>query len=102
MLVVEDQKALANRIAEGLRDQGMAVDVAYDGATAIEVTGLNRYDVVVRTETAKALFDDGPRIIAINQQNPTTALGESNGNEVGMHRLANSARGKYFGDMSFH
>jgi DNA-binding response OmpR family regulator len=47
VLVVEDQKALANRIAEGLRDQGMAVDVAYDGATAVEVTGLNRYDVVV-------------------------------------------------------
>ena len=47
MLVVEDQKALANRIAEGLRDQGMAVDVAYDGAAAIEATVLNRYDVVV-------------------------------------------------------
>jgi DNA-binding response OmpR family regulator len=47
VLVVEDQKALANRIAEGLRDQGMAVDVAYDGAVAIEATVLNRYDVVV-------------------------------------------------------
>ena len=38
---------LANRIAEGLRDQGMAVDVAYDGAAAVEVTALTRYDVVV-------------------------------------------------------
>jgi DNA-binding response OmpR family regulator len=47
VLVVEDQKALANRIAEGLRDQGMAVDVAYDGAAAIEATVLARYDVVV-------------------------------------------------------
>jgi DNA-binding response OmpR family regulator len=47
VLVVEDQKTLANRIAEGLRDQGMAVDVAYDGATAVEVTVVNRYDVVV-------------------------------------------------------
>jgi DNA-binding response OmpR family regulator len=47
VLVVEDQKALANRIAEGLRDQGMAVDVAYDGAAAIEATVLNQYDVVV-------------------------------------------------------
>jgi len=47
VLVVEDQKALADRIAEGLRDQGMAVDVAYDGAAAIEATVLNRYDVVV-------------------------------------------------------
>jgi DNA-binding response OmpR family regulator len=47
VLVVEDQKLLANRIAEGLRDQGMAVDVAYDGAAAIEITAFTRYDVVV-------------------------------------------------------
>ena len=47
VLVVEDHKALANRIAEGLRDQGMAVDVAFDGAAAMEATGLARYDVVV-------------------------------------------------------
>jgi DNA-binding response OmpR family regulator len=47
VLVVEDQKTLANRIAEGLRDQGMAVDVAYDGAAAVAVTAVNRYDVVV-------------------------------------------------------
>ena len=47
VLVVEDQETLANRIAEGLRDQGMAVDVAYNGAAAVEVTAVNRYDVVV-------------------------------------------------------
>jgi DNA-binding response OmpR family regulator len=47
VLVVEDQKVLANRIAEGLRDQGMAVDVAYDGAAAMEVTACTRYDVIV-------------------------------------------------------
>ena len=38
---------LADRIAEGLRDQGMAVDVAYDGATAMEVTAFTGYDVIV-------------------------------------------------------
>jgi DNA-binding response OmpR family regulator len=47
VLVVEDQKVLADRIAEGLRDQGMAVDVAYDGETAMEVTACTGYDVVV-------------------------------------------------------
>jgi DNA-binding response OmpR family regulator len=47
VLVIEDEKLLANRIAEGLRDQGMAVDVAYDGAEAMEVTAFTRYDVVV-------------------------------------------------------
>jgi len=47
VLVVEDQTVLADRIAEGLRDQGMAVDVAYDGETAIEVTAFTAYDVIV-------------------------------------------------------
>ena len=47
MLVVEDQKVLADRIAEGLRDQGMAVDITYDGATAMEVTAVTGFDVIV-------------------------------------------------------
>jgi DNA-binding response OmpR family regulator len=47
VLVVEDQVDLADDIAEGLRDQGMATDVAYDGASGIERALLNRYDVVV-------------------------------------------------------
>ena len=47
VLVVEDQKVLADRIAEGLRDQGMAVDVAYDGEAAMEITAFTRYDVIV-------------------------------------------------------
>ena len=38
---------LADRIADGLRDQGMAVDVAYDGAVAIEAVSMAAYDVVV-------------------------------------------------------
>ena len=47
VLVVEDQVDLADDIAEGLRDQGMAADVAYDGAAGIERALINRYDVVV-------------------------------------------------------
>ena len=47
VLVVEDQKVLADRIAEGLRDQGMAVDVAYDGAAAMEITAFTEFDVIV-------------------------------------------------------
>jgi DNA-binding response OmpR family regulator len=31
VLVVEDQAELADDIAEGLRDQGIGADVAYDG-----------------------------------------------------------------------
>jgi DNA-binding response OmpR family regulator len=47
ILVVEDHTLLANTIAEGLRDAGMAVDIAGDGARAIESATLTRYDVVV-------------------------------------------------------
>jgi DNA-binding response OmpR family regulator len=47
VLVVEDHVALANRIGEGLRDAGFAVDVVYDGATALEGTTSTDYDVVV-------------------------------------------------------
>jgi DNA-binding response OmpR family regulator len=47
VLVVEDQRALADRICEGLRDQGMAVDVVYEGAQALQATAITHYDVVV-------------------------------------------------------
>ena len=36
MLVVEDQAELADDIADGLRDQGIGADVAYDGPAGIE------------------------------------------------------------------
>jgi DNA-binding response OmpR family regulator len=47
VLVVEDQAELADDIADGLRDQGIGADVAYDGSAAIEKALLNSYDVVV-------------------------------------------------------
>jgi len=45
--VVEDERVLADAIATGLRRHAMAVDVAYDGAGALERTTVNEYDVVV-------------------------------------------------------
>jgi DNA-binding response OmpR family regulator len=47
VLVVEDERLLADTIADGLRRQAMAVDVAYDGAAAIERLAVTDYDVVV-------------------------------------------------------
>lgn len=47
VLVVEDEKLLADTIAEGLRRHAMAVDVAYDGDAALERLMVNDYDVVV-------------------------------------------------------
>ncbi len=47
VLVVEDERLLADAIAGGLRRHAMAVDVAYDGNAALERLAVNDYDVVV-------------------------------------------------------
>ncbi|HEX3425527.1 MAG TPA: response regulator [Acidimicrobiales bacterium] len=54
VLVVEDVPRLADDIAEGLRDQGMAVDIAYNGLDAAAKLDMNRYDVVVLDRTCPA------------------------------------------------
>src|SRR4051794_22263955 len=47
VLVAEDEKLMADTVAEGLRRLSMAVDVVYDGDSALERLGVNRYDVAV-------------------------------------------------------
>jgi DNA-binding response OmpR family regulator len=47
VLVVDDERLLADTIADGLRRQAMAVDVVYDGDAALERLAVNDYDVVV-------------------------------------------------------
>jgi DNA-binding response OmpR family regulator len=47
VLVVEDERNIADAIARGLRRAGMAVDVAYDGSTGHEMAFVTRYDVLV-------------------------------------------------------
>jgi DNA-binding response OmpR family regulator len=47
VLVVEDERTIADAVARGLRREGMAVDVAYDGSQGHEMALVTRYDVVV-------------------------------------------------------
>lgn len=47
VLVVEDERLIADSIATGLRRQAIAVDVAYDGDAGLERLSINDYDVVV-------------------------------------------------------
>jgi DNA-binding response OmpR family regulator len=47
VLVAEDERMLADTLAAGLRRFAMAVDVVYDGDSAVERLGVNRYDVAV-------------------------------------------------------
>jgi DNA-binding response OmpR family regulator len=58
VLVVEDVRRLADDIAEGLRDQGMAVDVTYDGMEAMAKLDLYAYDVVVLDRDLPGLHGD--------------------------------------------
>jgi DNA-binding response OmpR family regulator len=47
VLVVEDERTIADAVARGLRREGMAVDVAYDGSEGHEMAMVTRYDVIV-------------------------------------------------------
>ncbi len=47
VLLVEDHPVMSAAIATGLRREGMAIDVALDGHTALEYLTVTRYDVVV-------------------------------------------------------
>ena len=47
VLVADDERVLADTVAEGLRRLSMAVDVVYDGDSALDKLGVNRYDVAV-------------------------------------------------------
>ena len=47
ILVAEDERLLADLVAEGLRKHAMAVDVVYDGAEASQRLAVNDYDVLV-------------------------------------------------------
>jgi DNA-binding response OmpR family regulator len=70
ILVVEDEPLIADAVAEWLRREALAVDVAYDGDTALERLGVNEYDVLVLDrdlpgvpgdEVCRAVVDSGAR-----------------------------------------
>lgn len=47
VLVVEDERALAQNIKTGLTEQGLAVDVCYDGEEGYELATTEEYDAIV-------------------------------------------------------
>jgi DNA-binding response OmpR family regulator len=74
VLVVEDHVTLAGRIAQGLRQAGMAVDASYDGAAALEAAAKTAYDVIVLDrdlplvhgdQVCRRLAGSGPRILML-------------------------------------
>jgi DNA-binding response OmpR family regulator len=58
VLIVEDHRELAETVATGLRRDGMAVDVVFDGERALEETSVYDYDVVVLDRDLPRLHGD--------------------------------------------
>jgi DNA-binding response OmpR family regulator len=75
VLVAEDHVVLAGRIAQGLRQAGMAVDAVHDGAAALEAAAQAAYDVIVLDRDLPVVHGDrvcravagsgGPRILML-------------------------------------
>ena len=101
VLLVEDEEVLAAAIARGLRRQGLAVDVSYQGGDALAKLEVNRYDVVVLDrdlpgvpgdEVCRVLAGQGspPRILML------TALGSVDDRIDGLTLGADDYLGKPF------
>ena len=73
-LVVEDERGLAEDIAEGLRDHGIAVDVAYDGLDAAAKINLYPYDVIVLDRDLPGLHGDSICRLVADTDNPAMIL----------------------------
>ncbi|MCK2033529.1 response regulator transcription factor [Microbacterium sp. KSW4-4] len=47
VLIVEDEPYLAEAVRDGLRLEAIAADIAGDGDTALELLGINAYDIAI-------------------------------------------------------
>jgi DNA-binding response OmpR family regulator len=74
VLVVEDHVGLANRIGEGLRDAGFAVDVVYDGAAALQDIASTAYDVVVLDRDLPTVHGDQVCRRLVRDRSPSRIL----------------------------
>ena len=99
VLVVEDHKTLAARIAQGLRQAAMAVDVVHDGAAALESAATTAYDVIVLDRDLPVVHGDqvcrevagsGPRVLML------TAAGDVEDRIAGLELGADDYLGKPF------
>jgi DNA-binding response OmpR family regulator len=101
VLVVEDNSVVADAVAEGLRDQGMAVDVAYDGQTGLEKAVVNAYDVVVLDRDLPGLHGDEVCEQIVGSPSPSrilmlTAAGQVEDRVVGLNLGADDYLAKPF------
>jgi len=101
LLVVEDQPALARTIAQGLREEGHAVDLCGDGAEALHLGAEIAYDAIVLDRMLPSL--DGLAVLAeLRRRGVTTpvllltALSEVRDRVEGLRSGADDYLGKPF------
>ncbi|HWD69268.1 MAG TPA: response regulator transcription factor [Solirubrobacteraceae bacterium] len=73
VLVVEDERRLADAIARGLRREGMAVDLAGDGGDALVKSRVVRYDVLVLDRDLPEVHGDDVCKL-VRAERPETAI----------------------------
>lgn len=74
-MVVEDEPVLAEAIGEWLRAETHAVDVVFDGASALEHVGVNEYDVVILDRDIPGVHGDQVcRELAANNDGPRVLM----------------------------
>ncbi len=74
VLVVEDHQRLAAAVAEGLRREGMAVDVVGDGTDALAHVAVHPYDVVVLDRDLPGVPGDDVCRALVAQRSETRVL----------------------------
>jgi DNA-binding response OmpR family regulator len=74
ILIVEDHQELAETVAAGLRREGFAVDLAWDGTGALETTMVHRYEVVVLDRNLPGMHGDDVCRTLIAQGYPARIL----------------------------
>lgn len=74
VLVIEDDEQVAEGIAVGLRRAGMAIDVAFDGATGLELALPGVHDVVVLDRDLPGVHGDQVCEALVQGGNPPRIL----------------------------
>jgi DNA-binding response OmpR family regulator len=74
VLVAEDEPLIADAVAEWLRREALAVDVAYDGEAALERLGINEYDVLILDRDLPGISGDEVCRAVVDSGAPTRIL----------------------------
>lgn len=73
LLIVEDEKTLANLIKKGFEEEGFAVDVAYDGEDGLYFAQNNVYDAIV-LDIMLPIIDGISLLKTLRSQNNSTPV----------------------------